>query len=59
MGKIEAPLTPVESDSKRSGSSTTVLNDASVDGLFSGEPEHVNVHAAGSGNPSPLACADL
>jgi uncharacterized protein (DUF305 family) len=59
MGKIEAPLTPVESDSKGSGSSTTVLNDASVDGLFSGEPEHVNVHAAGSGNPSPLACADL
>jgi uncharacterized protein (DUF305 family) len=59
MGKIEAPLTPVESDSKGSGSSTTVLHDASVDGLFSGEPEHVNVHAAGSGSPSPLACADL
>jgi uncharacterized protein (DUF305 family) len=59
MGKIEAPLKPVESGSKGSGSSTTVLHDATVDGLFSGEPEYLNVHAAGSGNPPPLACAEL
>jgi uncharacterized protein (DUF305 family) len=59
MGEIEAPLKPVESDAEGRGSSTTVLHDATVDGLFSGEPEYLNVHAAGSGNPSPLACAEL
>jgi hypothetical protein len=36
-----------------------VVADATVDGLFSGEPEYINVHAAGSGNPPPLACANL
>jgi hypothetical protein len=35
------------------------VHDATVDGLFSGEPKYLNVHAAGSGNPPPLACADL
>ena len=59
MAEIEIPLKPVESDSGGSGSSTTVLHDASVDGLFSGEPRYLNVHAAGSGNPVPVACADL
>ncbi len=58
-GEVEAPLTPVESDTKGRGSSTTVLHDASIDGLFSGKPELINVHAAGSGNPPPLACANL
>jgi uncharacterized protein (DUF305 family) len=58
-GEVKAPLTPVESDAKGRGSSTTVLHDASIDGLFSGEPELINVHAAGSGNPLPLACANL
>jgi hypothetical protein len=58
MGKVEAPLTPVESDAEGRGSSTTVLHDASIDGLFSGNPEYLNVHAAGSGNPPPLACAN-
>jgi hypothetical protein len=59
MTEIEAPLTPVEADAEGRGSSTMVLHDATVDGLFSGEPEYVNVHAAGSGNPPPLACANL
>jgi uncharacterized protein (DUF305 family) len=59
MAEIETPLTPVESDSRGNGTSTTVLPDATVDGLFSGEPKYLNVHAAGSGNPPPLACADL
>jgi uncharacterized protein (DUF305 family) len=59
MAEIEIPLTPVESDSGGSGSSTTVVHDATVDGLFSGEPKYLNVHAAGSGNPPPLACAAL
>ncbi len=59
MGKVEAPLTPVESAAEGRRSSTTVLHDASIDGLFSGEPELINVHAAGSGNPPPLACANL
>jgi uncharacterized protein (DUF305 family) len=57
---IEAPLTPVEADAEGRGSSTTVVQNATVDGLFSGEPEYVvNVHAAGSGTPPPLGCADL
>jgi uncharacterized protein (DUF305 family) len=59
MAEIEAPLTPVEADAGRRGSSTTVVPDATVDGLLSGEPGYVNVHAAGSGNTPPLACADL
>jgi uncharacterized protein (DUF305 family) len=59
MAEIEIPLTPVESDSRAGGSSTTVMHDATVDGLFSGEPKYLNVNAAGSENPPPLACADL
>ena len=59
MRNIEAPLTPVEADAKGQGSSTTVVRNTTVDGLFSFEPEYVNVHAAGSKTPSPLGCADL
>jgi hypothetical protein len=59
MAEIEIPLTPVESDSRGRGSSTTVVRNATVDELFSGDPKYLNVHAAGSGNPPPLACADL
>jgi uncharacterized protein (DUF305 family) len=59
MDEIEAPLKPVEADAESRGSSTTVVHDATVDGLFSGEPKYLNVHAAGSGNPPPLACADI
>jgi hypothetical protein len=41
----------MKSDSEGHGSSTTTLRETSVDKLFSGEPKHVNVHEAGSGNP--------
>jgi hypothetical protein len=58
MGEIEAPLTPLEAGAEGRGASTTVVQNATVDGLFSGESEYVNVHAAGSGTP-PLACANL
>ncbi len=33
--------------------------DASMEKIFTGDLKHVNVHAAGSGNPPVLACADL
>jgi hypothetical protein len=56
---IEYPLSQVKSDSERRGSSTTTLRDTSVEKLFSGEAKHINVHAAGSGNPPILTCADL
>jgi hypothetical protein len=49
----------VKSDKEGHGSSTTTLREASVKKLFSGEPKHVNVHEAGSGNPPILSCADL
>jgi hypothetical protein len=51
MAEIEAPLTPLEANAEGRGSSTTVVQNATVDGLFSGESEYVNVHAAGSGSP--------
>jgi hypothetical protein len=57
--QIEYPLSQVKSDSQSHGSSTTTLGETSVDKLFSGEPKHVNVHEAGSGNPPILSCADL
>ncbi len=57
--EIEYPLSQVKSDSEGSGSSTTTLRQTSFEMLFSGEPKHVNVHEAGSGNPPILTCADL
>jgi hypothetical protein len=48
----------VKSKSEGDGPSTT-LHETSVDKLVSGEPKHVNVHEAGSGNPPILARADL
>jgi hypothetical protein len=57
--EIEYPLSQVKSDSEGHGSSTTTLRDTSVEELFSGEPKHVNVHEAGSGNPPILTCANL
>jgi len=30
-----------------------------MEDLFTAEIKHINVHAAGSGNPPILACADL
>ena len=58
-GKIEWPLSQVRSDVRGHGSSSTTLKDASIEELFTGEVKHLNVHAAGSGNPPVLACADL
>jgi hypothetical protein len=57
--EIDYPLSQVKSDSEGHGSSTTTLRETSLDKLFSGEPKHVNVHEAGSGNPPILSCADL
>jgi hypothetical protein len=57
--EIEYPLSQVKSDAEGRGSSTTTLRETSVDKLFSEEPNHVNVHEAGSGHPPILVCADL
>jgi hypothetical protein len=57
--EIEYALSQVKSDSESRGSSTTTLNDTSVEKLFSGETKHLNVHEADSGNPPILTCADL
>ena len=57
--EIEYPLSQVKSDAEGRGSSTTTLRETSVEKLFSGEPNDVNVHEAGSGHPPILACADL
>jgi uncharacterized protein (DUF305 family) len=57
--EIEWPLSEVESDAQGHGSSTTTLNDTSMERIFSGELKHLNVHAAGTGNPPILTCADL
>jgi uncharacterized protein (DUF305 family) len=58
-GEIDHPLSPVESDGSGDGSSKTTLEGTTLDELFSGKPAHINVHAAGSGVPQQLACADL
>jgi hypothetical protein len=57
--EIEYPLTPVDPDAEGDGKSTTVLHHVTLEGLFSGEPKHVNVHKPGSGEPPPVTCADL
>jgi uncharacterized protein (DUF305 family) len=57
--EIEYPLSPVYSDKKGDGRSTTVLRKVTLEGLLSVEPMHVNVHAPGSGNPPPVTCANL
>jgi len=57
--EIEYPLTPVEPDGQGNGSSTTVLKNATLEGLLSGDPKHINVHAPGSGEPPPVTCANL
>ena len=41
------------------GSSTTVVHKVTLDGLLSEAPMHVNVHEPGSGDPPPVACANL
>ena len=57
--EIEYPLSQVKSDSEGRGSSTTTLHDTSVEKLLPGGARYVNVHAAGTGNPPILTCADL
>jgi Cu/Zn superoxide dismutase len=57
--EIEYPLTPVEPDGQGNGSSTTVLKNVTLEGLLSGDPKHINVHAPGSGEPPPVTCANL
>ena len=57
--EIEYPLSPVEPDAQGNGSSTTVVHDVTLEGLLSGEPKHLNVHAPGSGQPPPVTCANL
>jgi hypothetical protein len=56
---IGYPLTPLESDARGQGSSTTVLEGIAPDDLFSDGPEYLNVHATGSVDPPQLACSDL
>jgi hypothetical protein len=57
--EIEYPLSPVGPDKKGNGSSTTVVHKVTLEGLLSGDPMHVNVHAPGSGDPPPVTCANL
>jgi Cu/Zn superoxide dismutase len=57
--EIEYPLTPVESNAAGAGSSTTVLEGVTPNEVLSDGPKYLNVHAAGSGDPPQLACADL
>jgi hypothetical protein len=52
-------LSEVQSDAQGHGSSTTTLKDDSMERIFTGELKHLNVHAAGSGDPPVLACAEL
>jgi uncharacterized protein (DUF305 family) len=57
--EIEYPLSPVYSDEQGEGSSTTTLRKVTFDDLLSEDPMHLNVHAPGSGDPPPVACANL
>jgi len=57
--EIEYPLTPVESNAAGEGSSNTVIEHVTLDELLSDGPRYLNVHAAGSGDPLQLTCADL
>lgn len=58
-GGTEVPLYPVQSDREGDGLSRTLVRGATLDGLLAGGPKHVNVHAAGAGDPPDLACGDL
>jgi uncharacterized protein (DUF305 family) len=57
--EIEYPLSSVEPDSQGNGSSTTVVRGVTLEGLLSGDPKHINVHAPGAGEPPPVTCANL
>jgi predicted metal-binding membrane protein len=61
VGEIEEPLTPLVADPDGEASSATVIEGATVAGLFSGTGLYVNVHA---GSPDSeelpvIACGDL
>jgi Cu/Zn superoxide dismutase len=57
--EIVYPLTPVRSNAAGEGSSTTVLEGVALDELLLHRSRYLNVHAAGSGDPPQLTCADL
>jgi len=57
--EIEYPLSPVDPDAKGDGTSTTVVHGVTLEGLFSGDPKHINVHRPGSGEPPAMTCANL
>ena len=57
--EIEYPLSSVKPDRRGNGASTTMLQGITLEQLFSEGPTYINVHAAGSGEPSQLACANL
>lgn len=57
--EIEYPISPVEPDAKGDGTSTTVIEHVTVEGLLSGKPKFVNVHKPGSGEPPLVSCANL
>jgi uncharacterized protein (DUF305 family) len=57
--EIEYPLSPVEPDAKGDGTSTTVIDHVTLEGMLSGEPKFVNVHKPGSGGLPPVSCANL
>jgi hypothetical protein len=57
--EIEDPLEPVESNTQGIGSSSTVLEGITVGELLTGDSKYINVHAAGSGDPPRLVCANL
>ncbi len=57
--EIEYPLEPVESNTEDTGSSSTVLEGVTGGELLTGDSKYINVHAAGSGDPPQLVCANL
>jgi hypothetical protein len=57
--EIEYPLTPMDAGAKGDGTSTTVVDGVTLEGLFSGAPKHVNIHEPGSGELPPVTCGDL
>ena len=57
--EIEYPLEPVESNAEGTGSSSTVLEGVTGGELLTGDSKYINVHAAGSGDPPQLVCANL
>jgi hypothetical protein len=61
-GEIEYPLTPVVAKPEGTGSSTTMINGATVQQFISGKEFYLNVHAETTGSeelPDSLACGDL